>query len=787
MQTVRTATGAYTLKPARDAGAFLAELAKCTGKTRRATLRGDGRKYPSFTPGMSTADYVQAWRAANDKHAAPRDYFAALNAEACALPAPDVDAEPVSWRDLPDGTAQDTADGRQLARLGNMRLVLAPGRDAGALLAKMAKCNGAHKPAKIAAELRGYPVFAPGMSTADYVASFYGINGITPAGYLAPLNAEACTLYSGEDLHELVNDAPGLELAPDLSPPDLAASACPPDPLEHVEFDGYGGAWKALELGRAEPDEYRARLLAIVEDIEQREGGFYNSVVWPRAAELMAERHGYRDARAAGLDNGVERFFGSHCYMATGTIRAQRRRTANAAAAAQLHVGQRWGRLRWNDGRECTGAELLTVGVERCSLRARRGGADVTMACEPATLLAMVERAEEHRAMLAERRARRKPAVSAPAAPLPDPRPATPAAGDLAPCAIGAADAPAPLPDPVAAEPKTARRHAVRWVFRRGRGHGARGGQCSAPLVGGFSSSAAWPGGAALAAGGAAWPPDPSSTAGASGGPSDGPKGGPSARPPDPAAVELSTAPGKGGHRGIVTLLFLRSSGDRSCDPSCDSPSDRACDPPGSAPPRALPRPAAIAARTSARPWRTSVIACPDPPDLAPSACLPDPPTPPPDPLPPGVAGAIARSASSLLSAFKPASSATACSMRSSSGVGSKEPPQRLALPLPAAMRLRSLSIHASSARRATVGWYSRPSAQRTKPSIALARRRFQSARRSTRDSLKHSRSSSGSEPAGTCSHASHHRDITASARNGSFTASRQVLLRSRRPRSSGM
>ena len=98
---------------------------------------------------------------------------------------------------------------------------LAPTRNIGELQAKLAKCTGKHKPSKIKADKRFYPVFVNGMSTADYVAAYHYANStLRPyatagsvlykqqakdaAEFFAPLNTEPCTLYSGEDSFETV-------------------------------------------------------------------------------------------------------------------------------------------------------------------------------------------------------------------------------------------------------------------------------------------------------------------------------------------------------------------------------------------------------------------------------------------------------------------------------------------------------------------------------------------------------------------------------------------------------
>lgn len=98
---------------------------------------------------------------------------------------------------------------------------LSPTRNVGELQAKLAKCNGKHKPSKIKADKRFYPIFVRGMSTADYVSAYHYANSTlrpyatagsvmyreqakAAAGFFQLLNTEPCTLYSGEDSFEVI-------------------------------------------------------------------------------------------------------------------------------------------------------------------------------------------------------------------------------------------------------------------------------------------------------------------------------------------------------------------------------------------------------------------------------------------------------------------------------------------------------------------------------------------------------------------------------------------------------
>lgn len=98
----------------------------------------------------------------------------------------------------------------QTLRTANAVFTLSPTRNVGELQAKLAKCIGKYRPTKIKADKLYYPQFTPGMSTAEYVKAYIGAQGSSAAlihrGFFAPLNTEPCTLYSGEDSFEIIEE-----------------------------------------------------------------------------------------------------------------------------------------------------------------------------------------------------------------------------------------------------------------------------------------------------------------------------------------------------------------------------------------------------------------------------------------------------------------------------------------------------------------------------------------------------------------------------------------------------
>ncbi len=110
----------------------------------------------------------------------------------------------------------------QTLKIDRSRYTLSPTRDAGAFAEKLRKCTGKTKLSPIKSERRVYPKFSAGDSTAEYVHRYWVANGFSDdhRKFFAPLNTQPATLYTGEDTHELFNDAETcapLECAPVLA------------------------------------------------------------------------------------------------------------------------------------------------------------------------------------------------------------------------------------------------------------------------------------------------------------------------------------------------------------------------------------------------------------------------------------------------------------------------------------------------------------------------------------------------------------------------------------------
>lgn len=129
----------------------------------------------------------------------------------------------------------------QTLRTATAVFTLSPTRNVGELQAKLAKCNGKYKPTKIKADKRFYPVFVNGMSTADYVAAYHYANTtLRPYAsvgselyrqqakdavrFFAPLNTEPCTLYTGEDSFETIEECEVIEFPSRIDARELSGA-----------------------------------------------------------------------------------------------------------------------------------------------------------------------------------------------------------------------------------------------------------------------------------------------------------------------------------------------------------------------------------------------------------------------------------------------------------------------------------------------------------------------------------------------------------------------------------
>ena len=172
----------------------------------------------------------------------------------------------------------------------------------------------------------------------------------------------------------------------------------PPEPTrDHVPFDGFGGVWNDIRIGRAEPDEYCAHVIRAMRDARAA-GLFYNSETYPRAAAVMAHRWGYADVRGSG-DNGVPAWFGSHCYMADDVIREQAAREARRIAreALQLAPGTDIGSIIFSDGKliRCVTVESVSDSGESVTLAGKRGATPVRWQGEPLAVQTAIDRAHQ--------------------------------------------------------------------------------------------------------------------------------------------------------------------------------------------------------------------------------------------------------------------------------------------------------------------------------------------------------------------------------------------------------
>jgi hypothetical protein len=103
----------------------------------------------------------------------------------------------------------------QTIKIGRTTYKLNDARD---IYAAHAKCTGKHRIVKSkGAEKRRYPAFYDGMSTREYVGLYFELNSRGPGRHdtpygpdvdvnalFAPLNDAPATVYTGEDMYEVI-------------------------------------------------------------------------------------------------------------------------------------------------------------------------------------------------------------------------------------------------------------------------------------------------------------------------------------------------------------------------------------------------------------------------------------------------------------------------------------------------------------------------------------------------------------------------------------------------------
>ena len=246
----------------------------------------------------------------------------------------------------------------QTLTIGRSVYKLSPVRNSGEFVAQLAKCTGKHRKLPIGKCRRGYPIFVPGMSTAEYVDKWHAINShvsIKDArGFFGPLNTEPAAVYTGADTFEEC-----AELAQDSAAPvNSAAELAPVNP-------GADDAAPAAESGPGRADRAPAGAMGAAEPIA-RATGPGSSEPAPGAAEHAEPVPGMSapapaDRAATGPESG-----------AAGPDASEAHRRATIARAADtLH---RLSMLAAPDsgraaaiaaGRAGTGAALLADRLQR--------------------------------------------------------------------------------------------------------------------------------------------------------------------------------------------------------------------------------------------------------------------------------------------------------------------------------------------------------------------------------------------------------------------------------------
>lgn len=459
MQTLTIGAYRATLKPTRNVGEFTAKLAKCNGKSRRLPLRDLRTKagFPVFKPGMSTAEYVKAYSSGDGSQLKAWE-LAQLNDAPCTLYSGEDTCETLpdgfdTWEDFDAAQSADAEPESPLASANDDAAPTVPdpepavhGEDVAApvcapaddepaetgaawfervIAENKAKRDDCEARAQKVAPLDSVPfkhsdgerfgIAGPCMSEPGRFRFSY----FDSRGAIGHCTRDTLALAMWEAL-----DLGYLYATEDTAPASPPATHSEPAPARPVYANDYL-AWRDVENGRAEPDEYQTRLIECFGEVKAG-GLFYNSDTYPAAAALMTARYGYPDWRGdRGQSDGVQDPFGMDCYRASCVIRARAERERERGAAATFTVGQRFARLIFSDGKQRTAAELVTLDPAgfACKLKAKSGRNSVEVTCSAYALSMAVIRAEERGKALAAKRASARPAPIAPMPAEPAPVP----------------------------------------------------------------------------------------------------------------------------------------------------------------------------------------------------------------------------------------------------------------------------------------------------------------------------------------------------------------------------
>jgi len=156
--------------------------------------------------------------------------------------------------------------------------------------------------------------------------------------------------------------------------------------------------WNAIEHKNAKPLGFYADLMACIKQA-QASGLFYNSDVYPKAAELMAAM-GYEDAREATAEHSVNSVFGSHCYLAGSAIRTLAKQQADKDNLTRLapFVGQELGTLVFIDHKRTTNVTITEFDSDGLiKFSGKRGAQKVYGQADATALFNAINRAHERK------------------------------------------------------------------------------------------------------------------------------------------------------------------------------------------------------------------------------------------------------------------------------------------------------------------------------------------------------------------------------------------------------
>lgn len=334
---------------------------------------------------------------------ARREVEAEINRRAKALPqgAANGSTDPVRNGDVGNGSANGNVRGRGADGIGsdaNPAMLDEPGP--GAEGAALDGAGGAAVPGRAADQKQTLKIPKEGFGTAELAKAFRK---------KAKLDASHDVVQTGRVRWEVrakgdaapnskwreKEDAKAAKLEAALATANANASARKAEKAAtgYNLPDDVNGEWRSSQRPDFKPSA-RQQLLMDAVKAEQEAGTFYSNDMTENVAKRIGVSPEIRASNKTGVEGGD---FGYDVYLAQKAVEAGTVRTARTRMQAEMNlsVGDKLGTMVFNDFKQNTGVEVVSVEDGQYTLRGKRGATTVEMTTDVFGIKSGLERAKE--------------------------------------------------------------------------------------------------------------------------------------------------------------------------------------------------------------------------------------------------------------------------------------------------------------------------------------------------------------------------------------------------------